>query len=193
MLTIGVALGVLVLVFQDNRFESLVYSGAHSTSRSPSLFAVTGLSTDYGVFLPAAWRRYDERSRVLERSLSWSKPAGSSRRRRSCSRSRSVRSSSQMVFIKEVAVGTALAVLRRDPQQPLMPALPCSVERWRWSPPAGSPGELDRDWSGALQRAGERQRRVRRTGSPPPCSFRPPCARWSADRRDRWSSPRRRP
>ena len=77
MLTIGVALGVLVLVFQDNRFESLlVYSGVGALDISVPilLFAVIfGLSTDYGVFLLSAWRRYDERSRVLERSLSrWS-------------------------------------------------------------------------------------------------------------------------
>ena len=54
-LTISVALGVLVLVFQDGRFESLlIYTGVDAIDISIPvlLFAVIfGLSTDYTVFL----------------------------------------------------------------------------------------------------------------------------------------------
>ena len=72
MLTIGVSLGVLVFVFQDNRFESLlVYSGVGALDISIPilLFAVIfGLSTDYGVFLlsrMAELRRTESDSRAI--------------------------------------------------------------------------------------------------------------------------------
>jgi uncharacterized membrane protein YdfJ with MMPL/SSD domain len=55
LLTVSVAFGALVLVFQDGRFEGLLdYSsrGALDNSNAILLFAIIfGLSTDYGVFL----------------------------------------------------------------------------------------------------------------------------------------------
>jgi uncharacterized membrane protein YdfJ with MMPL/SSD domain len=117
-LTISVALGVLVLVFQDGRLESLlIYDsvGAIDISVPVLLFAVIfGLSTDYTVFLIS---RIAEARRAgagdataiavgLERTgaiitaaaLLFAVAMGAF-------------VFSQMIFIKEVAVGTALAVL----------------------------------------------------------------------------------
>jgi RND superfamily putative drug exporter len=142
-LTIGVALGVLVLVFQDQRLESLlVYTGVGALDISVPilLFAVIfGLSTDYGVFLL---------SRVAE-----AREAGAGPRAIAVGLEQTGRIItaaailfavamgsfvfSQMVFIKEVAVGTALAVLIDATlvRAFLMPALLqlCGERAW-WSP-----------------------------------------------------------
>jgi RND superfamily putative drug exporter len=143
LLTIGAALGVLVLVFQDDRFESLlVYTGVGALDISVPilLFAVIfGLSTDYGVFLlnrVAELRRTESGQRAvalgMERSgriitaaaILFAVAMGSF-------------VFSQMVFIKEVAVGTALAVLIDATlvRAFLMPALIhlCGERAW-WSP-----------------------------------------------------------
>jgi uncharacterized membrane protein YdfJ with MMPL/SSD domain len=143
MLTIGVALGVLVLVFQDERFESLlVYSGVGALDISVPilLFAVIfGLSTDYSVFLlsrVAEARETEPGPRAISLGLERS--------------GRIITAAailfavamgsfvfSQMVFIKEVAVGTALAVLVDATlvRAFLMPALMqlCGEFAW-WSP-----------------------------------------------------------
>jgi uncharacterized membrane protein YdfJ with MMPL/SSD domain len=143
MLTIGVALGVLVLVFQDDRFESLlVYSGVGALDISVPilLFAVIfGLSTDYGVFLL---------NRVAEIRRTESGPSaialGLERSGRIITAAAILFAVamgsfvfSQMVFIKEVAVGTALAVLVDATliRAFLMPALIhlCGERAW-WSP-----------------------------------------------------------
>ena len=56
-LTLSAAFGILVLVFQDGRFESLLgytSQGGLESTQPLFLFAVAfGLSTDYGVFLLA--------------------------------------------------------------------------------------------------------------------------------------------
>jgi RND superfamily putative drug exporter len=55
VLTLSAALGILVLIFQDGRFESLLGYTSQGGLEAPQLlllFAVVfGLSTDYGVFL----------------------------------------------------------------------------------------------------------------------------------------------
>jgi RND superfamily putative drug exporter len=117
-LTVGAALGILVLVFQDDRFESVLsYTGVGALDISVPilLFAVIfGLSTDYGIFL---FSRIDEARRSgqsgsraiaigLERSgriitaaaLLFAVAMGSF-------------AVSDLIVIKEVAVGTAAAVL----------------------------------------------------------------------------------
>jgi uncharacterized membrane protein YdfJ with MMPL/SSD domain len=148
MLTIGVAMGVLVLVFQDNRFESfLVYTGVGALDISIPilLFAVIfGLSTDYGVFLlsrVAELRRTESSSQAialgLERSgriitaaaILFAVAMGSF-------------IFSQMIFIKEVAVGTAVAVLVDATlvRAFLMPALIHLCGRLAW----WTPGPLAR-------------------------------------------------
>jgi uncharacterized membrane protein YdfJ with MMPL/SSD domain len=117
-LTVCATFGVLVLIFQDGRLESVLdYSsvGALDSSVPILLFAVIfGLSTDYGVFLlsgigearRSGYQASEAIARGLERSgviitgaaLLFAIAMGSF-------------AFSSMVFIKEVAVGTALAVL----------------------------------------------------------------------------------
>ncbi len=117
-LTVGVAFGVLVLIFQDGRLEGFLdYTdqGALDTSIPILLFAVVfGLSTDYGVFL-------------LQRIAEQRSAAGSEREAIARGLARSGRpitsaallfavamgafAFSELVFIKEIAIGTALAVL----------------------------------------------------------------------------------
>jgi uncharacterized membrane protein YdfJ with MMPL/SSD domain len=143
MLTIGVAMGVLVLVFQDNRFESLlVYSGVGALDISVPilLFAVIfGLSTDYGVFLlnrVAELRRTESGSRAIALGL---EQTGRTITAAAILFAVAMGSFvfSQMIFIKEVAVGTALAVLVDATlvRACLMPALMqlCGERAW-WSP-----------------------------------------------------------
>jgi uncharacterized membrane protein YdfJ with MMPL/SSD domain len=143
MLTIGVALGVLVLVFQDNRFESLlVYTGVGALDISVPilLFAVIfGLSTDYGVFLlsrVAEIRRTVSGSRAVALGL---EQTGRTITAAAILFAVAMGSFifSQMVFIKEVAVGTAVAVLVDATlvRAFLMPALMqlCGERAW-WSP-----------------------------------------------------------
>jgi RND superfamily putative drug exporter len=143
MLTIGVAMGVLVLVFQDNRFESLlVYSGVGALDISVPilLFAVIfGLSTDYGVFLlnrVAELRRTESGSRAIALGL---EQTGRTITAAAILFAVAMGSFvfSQMIFIKEVAVGTSLAVLVDATlvRACLMPALMqlCGERAW-WSP-----------------------------------------------------------
>jgi uncharacterized membrane protein YdfJ with MMPL/SSD domain len=144
-LTIGVALGVLVFVFQDDRLESLlVYTGVGSLDISVPilLFAVIfGLSTDYGVFLlsrVAEARRTESGPQAIAIGLE-----GTGRIITAAAILFAVAMGSfifsQMVFIKEVAVGTALAVLVDATlvRAFLMPALMylCGERAW-WSPRA---------------------------------------------------------
>jgi uncharacterized membrane protein YdfJ with MMPL/SSD domain len=143
MLTIGVALGVLVVVFQDNRFESLlIYSGVGALDISVPilLFAVIfGLSTDYGVFLlsrVAEIRRTESGRRAIAVGL---ERTGRIITAAAILFAVAIGSFvfSQMIFIKEVAVGTAVAVLIDATlvRAFLMPALIqlCGERAW-WSP-----------------------------------------------------------
>ena len=99
-LTLSAVFGILVLVFQDGRFESLLgytSQGGLETTQPLFLFAVVfGLSTDYGVFLLSRIKEALRRRRLEPRTRSRSgssAPGGSSPRRRCCSRSRSAPSS----------------------------------------------------------------------------------------------------
>ena len=99
LLTLSAAFGLLVLIFQDGRFESLLdytTQGALESTQPILLFAVAfGLSTDYGVFLLTRIKEAHDGGLVEHRGgrgRARSAPAGSSRSRRCCSRSRSARS-----------------------------------------------------------------------------------------------------
>jgi RND superfamily putative drug exporter len=89
-LTLAGAFGVLVLVFQDGRFEGLLdytSQGALEATQPLVLAALAfGLSTDYGVFLlarikEAPRRRGDNEEAV---ALGLERTAGSSPRRPCC-------------------------------------------------------------------------------------------------------------
>ncbi len=116
-LTVSVAFGVLVLIFQDGRLEGLLdYTSpmALDTSMPILLFAVVfGLSTDYGVFLLQSIReaRFEKAGPdAIPRGL-----ATSGRAITAAALLFAVAMGafafSDLVFIKEVAVGTAVAVL----------------------------------------------------------------------------------
>jgi uncharacterized membrane protein YdfJ with MMPL/SSD domain len=117
-LTVSVAFGVLVFVFQDGRLEgTLDYmsQGALDTSMPILLFAVAfGLSTDYGVFLlqriSEARRRTDTEDAAIADGL-----VSSGRVITAAALLFAVAMGafvfSDLIYVKEVAVGAAVAVL----------------------------------------------------------------------------------
>ena len=118
LLTLSAAFGLLVLIFQDGRLEGVLdytSQGALELTQPVLLFALAfGLSTDYGVFLlgrikEARDRGADDREAVaigLERTgrivtaaaLLFCVAIGAF-------------ATSRIIFVKELGVGTALAVL----------------------------------------------------------------------------------
>jgi uncharacterized membrane protein YdfJ with MMPL/SSD domain len=99
LLGLSAMFGILVLIFQDGRFEGLLsYSsqGGLASTQMLFLFAVVfGLSTDYGVFLLSRIKEardggYSDAEAV---ALGSSAPAASSPRQQCSSRSQSARSS----------------------------------------------------------------------------------------------------
>ena len=144
VLTLSAVFGILVLVFQDGRFEGLLCytsQGAIEQTMPLLLFAVAfGLSTDYGVFLLSRIKEArDGGASDSRRSRSGSSaPGGSSPRRRCCSRSRSGPSSRrEIIFIKENGVGMALAVLidASIVRALLVPSLMELLGKWNWWAP----------------------------------------------------------
>lgn len=117
-LTISVAFGILVLIFQDGRAEGLLdYMGQAALDLSIPilLFAVTfGLSTDYGIFL---LQRISE-ARATAGSEDEAIAAGLEKSGRLITAAAllfavamGAFALSDLVYIKEVAIGTAVAVL----------------------------------------------------------------------------------
>jgi uncharacterized membrane protein YdfJ with MMPL/SSD domain len=118
MLTVSVAFGVLVFIFQDGRLESpLDYTsqGALDTSMPILLFAVAfGLSTDYGVFLlqriSEARKERDTEDGAIAAGL-----VSSGRVITAAAVLFAVAMGafafSNLVYVKEVAIGAAVAVL----------------------------------------------------------------------------------
>jgi RND superfamily putative drug exporter len=118
VLTVLAAFGILVLVFQDGRFEdALGYTSQSALDSSVPilLFAlIFGLSTDYGVFL--LQRIAEERRSGASNETAIS--VGVLRTRRLITAAALLFAVamgafawSDLIFIKEVAIGTALAVL----------------------------------------------------------------------------------
>jgi RND superfamily putative drug exporter len=144
LLTLSAAFGLLVLIFQDGRFEGLLAydsQGALEATQPILLFAVAfGLSTDYGVFLLTRIKEardagLGDREAVavgLERTgrivtyaaLLFCVAIGAF-------------STSEIVFIKELGVGTALAVLIDAflIRALLVPSLMALLGRWNWWAP----------------------------------------------------------
>jgi RND superfamily putative drug exporter len=144
LLTLSAAFGLLVLIFQDGRFESLLAydsQGALESTQPILLFCVAfGLSTDYGVFLLTRIKEardsgLDDREAVavgLERTgrivtyaaLLFCIAIGAF-------------ATSEVVFIKELGLGTALAVLIDAflVRALLVPSLMALLGRWNWWSP----------------------------------------------------------
>jgi uncharacterized membrane protein YdfJ with MMPL/SSD domain len=144
MLTLSAAFGLLVLIFQDGRLEWLLAydsQGALESTQPILLFCVAfGLSTDYGVFLLTRIKEardggMDDREAVavgLERTgrivtyaaLLFCVAVGAF-------------ATSEVVFIKELGVGIALAVLIDAflVRALLVPSLMALLGRWNWWAP----------------------------------------------------------
>jgi putative drug exporter of the RND superfamily len=144
LLTLSAAFGLLVLIFQDGRLQGLLAydpQGALELTQPILLFAIAfGLSTDYGVFLLTRIKEArdagaGERESVaigLERTgrivtyaaLLFTVAIGAF-------------STSEVVFIKELGVGTALAVLIDAflIRTLLVPSLMALLGRWNWWAP----------------------------------------------------------
>jgi RND superfamily putative drug exporter len=144
LLTLSAAFGLLVLIFQDGRFEGLLAyesQGALESTQPILLFCVAfGLSTDYGVFLLTRIKEardggLGDREAVavgLERTgrivtyaaLLFCIAIGAF-------------ATSEVVFIKELGLGTALAVLIDAflVRALLVPSLMALLGRWNWWAP----------------------------------------------------------
>jgi uncharacterized membrane protein YdfJ with MMPL/SSD domain len=143
-LTVCVAFGVLVFVFQDGRLEGLLgYSsqGALDTSMPILLFAVAfGLSTDYGVFL---LQRIGEArpGHETEEGAIAEGVAASGRTITAAALLFAVAMGafafSELVYVKEVAVGAAVAVLVDAfiVRTFLLPAILGLLGKWAWWSP----------------------------------------------------------
>jgi uncharacterized membrane protein YdfJ with MMPL/SSD domain len=118
LLTLSAALGLLVLIFQDGRLEGLLgyeSQSALESSQPVLLFAVAfGLSTDYGVFLLTRIKELHDRGRSNEEAVA----LGLQRMGRIVTFAAllfviaiGAFTTSQIVFIKQLGLGTALAVL----------------------------------------------------------------------------------
>jgi RND superfamily putative drug exporter len=144
VLSLSAAFGLLVLIFQDGRFESLLdYRGqsALESTQPVLLFALAfGLSTDYGVFLLA--RIKEARDRGLETREAVA--VGLERTGRIVTAAAvlfcvaiGAFATSEIVFIKELGIGTALAVLidATIVRALLVPSLMALLGRWNWWAP----------------------------------------------------------
>lgn len=143
-LTVSVAFGVLVFVFQDGRLEDVLdftSQGALDSSMPILLFAVAfGLSTDYGVFalqaVAEARRETNDEARavalglgrtggqIIAAALLFAVAMGAF-------------AFSELVYVKEVAVGTAVAVLVDATlvRGLLLPAVLKLLGPWAWWAP----------------------------------------------------------
>jgi RND superfamily putative drug exporter len=117
-LTVSVAFGVLVFVFQDGRLEGLLgyeSQGALDTSMPILLFAVAfGLSTDYGVFLlqrisEARGKAHTEEGAVAAGLVSSGRVITAAAVLFAVAMG--AFAFSDLIYVKEVAVGAAVAVL----------------------------------------------------------------------------------
>jgi uncharacterized membrane protein YdfJ with MMPL/SSD domain len=144
MLTISAVFGILVLVFQNGRLEGLLdytSQGAIEQTMPPFLFAVAfGLSTDYGVFLLSRIKE----ARDGGASDSEAVAIGLERTGRIVTAAALLFAvaigafvTSEMVFIKELGLGTALAVLidASIVRALLVPSLMELLGRWNWWAP----------------------------------------------------------
>jgi RND superfamily putative drug exporter len=145
VLGLSAVFGILVLIFQDGRFESLLgykSQAALEPTQLLLLFAVSfGLSTDYGVFLLSRIKE----ARDSGASDSESVAIGLERTGRIVTAAAILFSiaigafvTSEIVFIKQLGLGTAIAVLIDAIiiRALLVPSLMEMLGRWNWWAPA---------------------------------------------------------
>jgi uncharacterized membrane protein YdfJ with MMPL/SSD domain len=144
-LGLSAVFGILVLIFQDGRFEGLLgytSQGGLESTQPLLLFAVVfGLSTDYGVFLLSRIKE------ALDAGYSNSEAVavGLERTGRIVTAAAVLFCiaigafvTSQVIFIKELGLGTAIAVLIDATiiRALLVPSLMELLGRWNWWAPA---------------------------------------------------------
>jgi len=143
-LGLSAVFGLLVLIFQDGRFEGLLgytSQGGLESTQPLLLFAVAfGLSTDYGVFLLSRIKE----ARDGGASDSEAVALGLERTGRIVTAAAILFSvaigafaTSQVIFIKELGIGTALAVLidATIVRALLVPSLMELLGKWNWWAP----------------------------------------------------------
>jgi uncharacterized membrane protein YdfJ with MMPL/SSD domain len=145
VLNLSAVFGLLVLIFQDGRFEGLLdYSspGAIEQTMPILLFAVAfGLSTDYAVFLLSRIKEARDKGASDSESVA----IGLERTGRIVTAAAllfavaiGAFATSQIIFIKQNGVGTALAVLidASIVRALLVPSLMELLGKWNWWAPA---------------------------------------------------------
>ena len=145
LLSLSAAFGVLVLVFQDGRFQDLLgytSQGALESSQPVLLFALAfGLSTDYGVFLLSRIKEGHDQGLNTRESVAM----GMQRTGRLVTAAAMLFcvaigafATSQIIFIKELGLGTAVAVLidATIVRALLVPSLMALLGDWNWWAPA---------------------------------------------------------
>jgi len=144
LLTLAATFGILVLIFQDGRFEGLIgytSQGALESSQPVLLFVVAfALSTDYGVFLLARIKEARDVGADNETAVA----TGIERTGRIVTAAALLLAvaigafaTSQIVFIKELGVGAALSVLldAMIVRSLLVPSLMKLLGGWNWWAP----------------------------------------------------------
>ena len=145
LLALSAAFGLLVLIFQDGRLEGLLAfnsQGALEATQPILLFAAAfGLSTDYGVFLLTRIKEARDAGAGDRESVA----LGLERTGRIVTFAAllfciaiGAFATSQVVFVKQVGVGTALAVLIDAflVRALLVPSLMALLGTWNWWAPA---------------------------------------------------------
>ena len=144
LLGLSATFGILVLVFQDGRFEGLLdytSQGGLESTQPLLLFAVAfGLSTDYGVFLLSRIKEARDAGAPDSEAVA----IGLERTGRIVTAAALLFSiaigafvTSQVIFIKEVGFGTAIAVLIDATiiRALLVPSLMALLGHWNWWAP----------------------------------------------------------
>ena len=144
VLTLSAVFGILVFVFQDGRLEGLLgytSQGALESTQPLLLFAIAfGLSTDYGVFLLSRIKEARDGGAGDSEAVA----IGLERTGRIVTAAALLFSvaigafvTSEIVFIKELGLGTALAVLidASIVRALLVPSLMELLGKWNWWAP----------------------------------------------------------
>jgi uncharacterized membrane protein YdfJ with MMPL/SSD domain len=143
VLTLSAALGIIVFVFQEGRLQGLLNyrsQGAIELTQPVVLFAIAfGLSTDYGVFLLTrireAWESGLESREAVAVGLERTGRIITAAALLFCIAVGSF-ATSQIVLVKEIGIGIALAVLidASIVRALLVPSLMALLGRWNWYP-----------------------------------------------------------
>ena len=144
LLTVSAAFGLLVLIFQDGRLEGLLAytsQGALESSQPILLFAIAfGLSTDYGVFLLTRIKEARDGGLPNDEAVA----VGLQRTGRIVTAAALLLviaigafATSEIVFIKQLGVGTAAAVIidATIVRALLVPSLMKLLGEWNWWAP----------------------------------------------------------